>query len=287
MSNSDKNQIESALEAGEVLAALAPRMATLAHPEIPEIEIPIILDSTGTPLVFEAALATLDARADGPRRRKGTHRFTEVVSLIDYAKRYGNPAEAIVYADTAALAFVIVFDEHPPGNDVADAAWREHRASYACPRSPEWLAWTALDGKAMTQEAFADFIEGRLEDLATGDGFPRATDVLTMARNLMIRTKGTFQREFNPTNGDSVLVNKTETDTGSTPIPRAFLLGIPVFEGGERYSVEARVRFGFVEGRPAFSFTMHRRKEIERDAFQAVRSQIAIATGIAVLAGSA
>ncbi len=287
MSNSEKNQIEAALEAGNLAAQIALRVTNLTHPEIPEIEIPICLSAEGEALVFKDALAEFDRRADGPRRRTGVQRFSEVDSLIDYVKRFANPAEAIVYANTADLSFVVVFDEHPPGNDVGDASWREHRASYACPRSPEWLAWSGFDGAQMTQAKFADFIESRLEDIATAEGFPRASDVLTMARNLMIRTKGTFQREFNPTNGDSVLVNKTETDTGSTPIPRAFLLGIPVFEGGARYSVEARVRFGVSDGGAAFSFTMHRRKEIERDAFAEVRAKIAAATGVVVLAGTA
>lgn len=111
-------------------------------------------------------------------------------------------------------------------------------------------------------------------------------EMLKVARELHIRTKGTFQREVNPTTGDFILVNKNETETGSTVIPRAFALAIPVFEGGERYQVEARVRFQLTGSGPMFSFTMHRRAEIERDAFDGVRQIIAVGTERPVLAGT-
>ena len=61
---------------------------------------------------------------------------------------------------------------------------------------------------------------------------------------------------------------------------------VVVFEGGVRYSVECRVRFAITEGVPAFSFTMHRRKEIERDAFNAVRLKVGEQTKRLILAGT-
>lgn len=283
------DNIATAIEAGTSLAGIGPRVTFIAHPSDDGNKIPIALvqgsECNDEIEVLTEALAILDGRAPGPRRREGTIVLTEVDSFIAYAKRYGGE-RTIVYAHTDSLAFVAVLDDHPAGPSPTDTAWRGHRARYACPKSPEWLAWTALDGVAQPQDKFADFIEGRLEDLATGDGFPKATDVLQMARNLLINTKGTFQRQLNPTTGDSILVNKTETETGSTVIPRAFLLGIPVFEGGARYQVEARVRFGFSDGRPAFTYTMHRRKEIERDAFGELRATVHFATTFPVLAGS-
>jgi uncharacterized protein YfdQ (DUF2303 family) len=291
--------LNEALCAGVQLAGITPRLGFIEHPDRvgqPGAKIPVALvteiDDEGAPVtsvkVLTGVIEEMDKRAPGPRRRTGSVRLTDEDSFIAFVNRWGS-VDTVIYADTSALAFAAVLDDHPIGDDInglAASRWREHRATYACPRSPEWQAWTANDEKWLTQTAFADFIEARLEDMVKADACAAPLDVLQMARQLHIRTKGTFQREVNQTTGDSILVNKTETETGSTVIPRAFAIAIPVFEGGERYQIEARVRFGFVEGVPRFSYTLHRRKEIERDAFGAVRRKIDSATGRLVLAGT-
>ena len=63
-----------------------------------------------------------------------------------------------------------------------------------------------------------------------------------MARDLQIHTRGTFTKKLHPTTGDFALVCKQETEASSTPIPRAFLVALPVFEGGPLYQLEARIR---------------------------------------------
>lgn len=234
--------------------------------------------------VFADALEHLEARQPSPARRKGSHTLHELDSLIVHVNRYKND-DAIAWANAGAAQIVVVFNDHPSGDH--RAAWRDHRATYTCPKSPEWLAWTALDGVPMPQDKFADFVESRLEDLSQhSDGLPKPLEVLAMARNLIIRSKGTYERQLNPTTGENLLVSKTENETTSTAIPRAFGLAIPVFENGAKYAVEARVRLAMTEGKPMFSFVLHRRKEIERDAFGDVRKAIAEQTGIVVLAGT-
>jgi uncharacterized protein YfdQ (DUF2303 family) len=288
--------LNEALCAGVQLAGITPRLGFIEHPDRvgqPGAKIPVALvteiDDEGAPVttvkVLTDVIEEMANGAPGPRRRTGSVRLTDEDSFIAFVNRWCS-VDTVIYADTAALAFTAVLDDHPAGAEAAETRWREHRATYACPRSPEWQAWTANDEKWLTQTAFADFIEARLEDMVKADACAAPLDVLQMARQLHIRTKGTFQREVNPTTGDSILVNKTETETGSTVIPRAFAIAIPVFEGGERYQIEARVRFGFVEGSPRFAYTLHRRKEIERDAFGAVRRKIDTATGRLVLAGT-
>lgn len=286
------NILETALGAAREHANIDTRIDDLAHPDDAETTIPVFLE-TGDGLTRvvagKEALELLDSRLPGPRRREGAVRLTEVLSLIDYVNRYGD-SNTVVYANTKELAFTAVLDEHPPGPGAPKAgvgtAWRKFRALYACPRSSEWIAWTQCDGAQMKQEQFADFLEARLEDMAAIDGYPKPIEVLAVARQLNIRTKGEFRREINPTNGDAILVCKSETDTGSTQIPRAFAIVIPVFEQGARYQVEARVRFALVGGVPMFSYTLHRRAEIERDAFGEVRGKIAADTGRLVLAGT-
>lgn len=277
---SDNDNIQSALQAGRDLAGIAPRLSV-----VDDIPVALVDTSEGTEVhALVDVLRVADERAAGPRDRRGVVQLSELDSLIAYVQRYKS-AHTIVWADLAAFRVEAVFNDHPQGPLNTDAGWRNHRALYMCPRSPEWIAWTSNDGSPMKQEAFADFIESRLEDLRAADTYPKPLDVLQMARNLSIRTKGTFERSINPTTGDGVLVAKTETDASSTVIPRAFALGIPVFEGGTVYQIEARVRFSVSEGRAAFSYTLHRRKEIERDAFADIRNKVQAATSVLLLAG--
>lgn len=283
MSNSEQNQIESAIAAGALAATLDERIGEVAHPELETVRIPVAVNSEGDVVPLHDVIKELDERLPWPRRRAGHTRLTDAESLIAFVKRWGD-ANTVIYANTNAMAFAVVMNDAPAGP--TGAAWRDHRADYACPRSPEWVAWTSLDAKALTQTQFADFLEERLADLVAADGFPRPMDMLAVARALNIKTKGTFQREMNPTNGDYLFVHKSETTEDSTQIPRAFLLAVPVFEGGPRYQIEARVRFVINEGRPAFSFVLHRRAEIERDAFNEVRTTIASGTSTLVLSGT-
>lgn len=273
------------------------RITEIEHPDAPQDgdgpAVPVVLVTTrdgdvATTTVELAGevLAELDKRMPGPRRRQGRVSLQDVASFCDYLKRYADPVQAVVYADVQRMTFEAVLNEHPSGDDEDITGWRDFRAGYACPRSSEWLAWTSKDGQGMRQDEFADFLEARLEDMTTGDGMPKPVEVLAVARQLHIKTKGTFQREINPTNGDNILVHKTETETGSTQIPRAFAVAIPVFEGGERYQVEARVRFAIGERGPVFSYTLHRRAEIERDAFSGVRLVVASATGLPIYSGT-
>lgn len=292
---SDSDNAKTILEAGAKLAGAEPRVMWLGNHNDPSVMVPVALvttDGCGRIAVIGDALTELDKRAGGPLRRTGIVKLTEVDSFISFIGRWGGEA-TVVYADTAALGFVAVLNDHPVGDGNGITAWRDHRVEYACPRSPEWIAWTAVDGEAMRQTEFADFIESRLEDIVqptSEDGginhiFPRPLELLEMSRNLHIHTKGTFQRTVDPTTGSYTLINKSEHEVGSTVIPRAFAIAIPVFEGGSRYELEARIRFVLGEAGPAFSFALHRRVEIERVAFGAVRDQVGKETARQVLAG--
>ncbi len=273
---------QAAVDAGRQTASASSRVTWLEHPLDKNIRVPVAIFPDGAiGIIDDASVALVEMYEHRPRI--GTTPLTEVDSFIALLNRLGSE-QTVVYADTAKLAFTAVLDDHPA--DPTTTAARQHRATYACPRSPQWLAWTELDGKQQTQTQFADFVESHLEDMIGAQGFPMPTEVLQMARNLHVLTQGEFRREINPTNGDSVFVCKTQTDAKSTQIPRAFMLAIPVFDGGDRYQVEARVRFTLASGAPSFSYTLHRRAEIERDAFAEVRAKVAKETGRLVLAGT-
>lgn len=284
--------VAAILTLGQEHADINLRLAEISHPDDDSVTVIATRehgdDGSDCVVLATAVMEALDQRMPGPRARKGSHLIAELESLVSYVNRYKSD-DTLAWANVDGFRIEVVLDDHPAGARVEAfkrTAWRQHRAVYTCPRSPEWKAWTGLDGNPLAQEQFADFIEARLEDIRGGEGYPKPLDVLHMARHLVMHQKGTFERKIDPTNGNGILVNKVENETGSTVIPRAFLLGIPVFEGGAHYQVEARVRFAIAEGRPTFSYTLHRRKEIERDAFGDVRTKFHSATAVPVLAGS-
>ncbi len=293
----ETRDIAAAVIAGQQAATVADRVTDV---EALGIGIPVAVQRDGAVHVLKEALATAESLMVEPVRRKGHVTLTEVDSFNAYVNRFKTPGRTVVYASTAQRRLTAVLDEMRegavPDPDVETdwqagrAGWREHRASYTCPLAPEWKTFTAAASKDMSQSAFGDFIEANMEYLASSvtDGYPPPGDVLQMARSLVINSKGTFSRKLNPTTGESSLVCETDHGAESTKIPRAFALALRVFEGGEAYQVEARLRFAMLNGTtPSFSFTMHRQAEIELQAFTDVREAVVKATGVPLFAGEA
>lgn len=228
-----------------------------------------------------------DARAPAPRAREGVAHHVELDSFIAHAKRFAD-ADSVVWADPSGPSLTAVLDYHRAGGDGAPR-WGRHRAVYTCPLSEQWRVWTAKDGAPFSQDAFADFIEERMRDLAPP---PKESDIaqpaklVEIGRLLRVHAKSTFEREINPTTGEFSMVSKTEHDKSSTKIPRGFLLQIPIFDAGRPVQVEARLRFKIDGGRPSFSFLLVDVKHVLRAGFAEVRSAVAEGTGLPIFAGS-
>ena len=286
-----QQMLTDAYSAGKISGDVMQRLALLEHASTgTAIPVRFVETDDGSRIELADDIGQyMERNRRAPLRRKGTTVLSELGAFCAFVSRYKSEASAI-YADVEQMTLTCVFNEAPAGEVLA--AWRDHRAVYAAPRSPAWIEWTRLDGREMDQDSFADFIEAHLEHLITGRDvdakpYPAPVEVLQMARDLTVLTKGTFKRTVNPTNGSMILECKNEEDTGSTVIPRAFLIGIPVFDGGAPYQVECRIRMQMQNGRPMFRYQMHRRTEIERDAFLEVRLTAADQTALPLFAGKA
>lgn len=263
-------------------ASIEQRLQVIA--ETDPTHVPVFVDGSGqVRFAREVADAIASART-APPRRSGNLWLTELDSFIGAVNRW-KTKNTVVLADSKSFGLTAVYNAAPEGGDASAAGWGDDLAHYTCPRSDEWKAWTEREGKPMNQEAFANFVDERLADLTSSKGYPAPLEVLEMARNLLVRQQGTFQRTIDPTTGTGTLICKTEHGAESTKIHRAFMLALSVFEGGQKYGVEARVRFSLSEGRAAFAFDLHRRGEIERDAFGDVRKAVVDGCTVPVLAG--
>lgn len=279
MSTTEDNGIQSAIEAGAAACAITPRVWMVG-------DVPVVLTNSAQALrVPTEAIALLDKRAVAPRRRSGLSEHAELTSFIAWVNRFKSEHSAL-FADSVALRLTAVMNYHPAGGDPEIAAWGDHCAGYECPLEERWKLWAGNSGILSPQERFAQFIEDHFEDLTSGEGYPNPPEVLEMARTLQVHTDGRFTRQLDARTGDFQIVCKQETKSATIEIPRAFLLAIPVFEAGEVWRVEARMRCRVEGGTPMLGYELHRASEIVREAFGAVRHEAEKQTGLTLFAGS-
>lgn len=245
--NENTHDVAAALEAGIAIAKIEDR--TNFHD-----------DTTGIPYVLvpkdmrievpKAAIELSDARAATPRARMGTAQHDELDSFIAHVNRFKDNASAI-FADIQAVRLTAVLDYHPSGP--SGARWGRHRPERGRRRVGRCRAARGArrDGP---QPHRPD--QGRV--LAPGERDHRR--------------------------GEPHLEARERVDLHE--VPRAFVLGIPVFEGGTLYAIEARVRFAMREGKPSFSYSLYQHEKVLKDAFGEVRAKVAADTSLPVFAGS-
>lgn len=164
---------------------------------------------------------------------------------------------------------------------VGNAGWADFTAGYNCPLSREWKRWNlhsqhAAESnakKGMRQEEFMQFLEDNLPDISR----PEAAVLLAAVRSFEAKKDVKFKSSQRAENGDIVFAYSEETSQaeGKVSLPEAFELTIPVFEGGNNYVIEARLRFRIKDGGLALWYELVRPHKVLEHAFNTVRAQIA------------
>ncbi len=214
-----------------------------------------------------------------PKRREGTASFTRIESLIDHVNRFSSPESALFAIDDMTKPrLTAVLDYHErvnepvsigavTHNEEAKPAFGVHRATFAFPLSPEWLAWNAMNKKAMDNIDFAEFLEDHFVEVAyvhantvlhedidkllgaygraslgTPNSLFALTEGLTIAEHVVVGAHTKLA------NGASQLTIKTE-QTGAVnargetvEVPAAFIINIPIFAHGEPQQIAVRLR---------------------------------------------
>lgn len=282
---SEESDIGQAIAAGEQQASIEKRYTSFG---VGEREIPVVLVPEGFNLqVPHEALKRALKLEKAPLRLAGQAKHQELDSFIAHLNRFKD-SSSVVWADPAGVALMAVLNYHegPVG-----PRWCDHRSTYACPLSRQWQLWMGAAGASFNQDQFADLLEENAADLASpedGDqsGAVAPARLMDVARSLRVHSKSTFERSVNVTTGESSLVAKVENSETSTRVPTAFMLGIPVFEAGEGYRLEARLRLRMENGRPLFSFVIPAALAAKTLAFNEVRDRVAKETGLPVYAGT-
>lgn len=227
----------------------------------------------------------IDEYAKRPDRREGVAQLESLGSLIDHANRFKDVNSAL-FATTVPPTLTTVFDYHEQGEPEATARFRKHRGVYRFPYSEEWETWNRVAEYSMSQEAFAELLEDRIDDIVDpstpsdeskefvkrlGLTLAGPAKLLTLSRGLSIKVDSKVSAYTNPSSGRGSITweeEHSDEEGDALEIPGGFFLGIPVFKHGEMYSVPVRLRYRVRQKQVAWILKLHRIDAVFRDAFE-------------------
>lgn len=219
---------------------------------------------------------------DMPARKIGTATVRDAASFLAYFEKHADPSTE-VYADSERLTITAVLDAHSS----EAPRWGDHRLLLALRTTEAWSQWKALDGKLVTQAAFAEFLEDHLPELLE----PSAADMLEISQSIQGVTKAEFTAGTRLATGQRQL-SYVETTTakagqkGQLTIPETFVIGLVPFDGSEGYRLTARLRYRIArDGELSMGYKLDRPGDILRTAFTDVTTAIGEQIDVPVLNG--
>lgn len=228
-----------------------------------------------------------------PARKHGTVTLNDsesFVAVVNDQKSESTRLFSIIDPPT----FTAVFNHTALGT-----GWGDHRADYSAPLAPEWKAWTGKDGAKMNQVDIAQFIENNLLDVAfiAPDaaarelGSPDGATLLEICRTLQAKKKVDFKSSVRLADGSTQFTYDEDVQgsavKGTLAVPEQFSLGIPVFENGEKWRVDVRLRYRIADGgQLTMWLELIRPHKVIEQAVKDLREKIAAATELQILNGS-
>ncbi|WOI34738.1 DUF2303 family protein [Tritonibacter scottomollicae] len=307
-------------------------MEKLGHHD--EIETPEGLDLTKPHLVtvpshrkIEDLTAKHLAAAEHlkPTRRKGTARFDDLQSLIDWTNRNkGETSVLFAKPDLQAPTITCVADYHAGGaadplNPDGDPSARHchHRAIYDFPLSEEWKAWTAISGEPMLKDELGEFIEANAKDIMDptpaiiagkeGDKnqtwenrliqtaqqiegrYGQLTQLLQMSRQFQVYETSDLKVVSNRDTGESEIqfLNEHKGPDGQPlKIPNLIIIAIPVFMGGAAYRMPVRFRYRKAGSTVRFILSVYNPEKAFEAAFKEAVEEATEQTGLPTFRGT-
>ncbi len=206
-----------------------------------------------------------------PRMKTGNHTVADFSSFAAYLNKHGIPDETEISAHETEGVFSAVID----AGDSGEAGWRRHLVKLDLTASDEWKTWSALSGKLLTQEQFAEFIEDNARNVVT----PTSAELLEVAQSLQVKRgvdfeSGTRLADGNVQFGYRETTTATAGTAGTLTIPATLDLALAPFRGGAPYRVPATFRYRLQEKRLALGFKLQNADQIRREAFAEIAKQV-------------
>lgn len=223
----------------------------------------------------------LEELLSDPVRKRGDTNLRDAASFVSVVNDQKSDATRL-YSTIDPPSFKAVFNDTAAG-----PGWRDHTAVYNAPLSPEWRTWVGSSGRQVTQADFAQFIETNLPDIAEPDG----AVVLEVSRTLEAKKKVNFASSLRLSDGSTQFTYEEDVQgsaqKGQLKVPDVFVLAIPVFENGDLWRIEAKLRYRIGDaGRLAIWYELVRPHKVIEAAVKDLREKIAADTGLSILVGS-
>jgi len=250
----------------------------------------------------------LDKYLTAPERRQGTAVVTQLNSFIDHVNRFKDN-DSVIFAnnDMNNPSLTAVIDYHKAGFE-GDPRFGEHRTHYKFPVSKEWAAWIRQDGESFEQADFAAFIEDRIGDVLhpsdgdtdaneklkelaalLGGNFAGPSTLVALSKNLHINEASRVKNSNNLSTGETSIIYETEhLDEQGAPVkvPNMFLIGVPIFVGGDIYRIAVRLRYRIRNGKISWSYNLYRIENVFEDAFDGACKEAKERTELPLYLGS-
>jgi uncharacterized protein YfdQ (DUF2303 family) len=268
-----------------------------------EGDVPVAVVPEGKSL--QSVKKLLDEYATAPDRITGTAHLRDEASFIAHVNEQKELTTRIFCEPTASPpTFTAVYDYHDVVNGEQRPAFGAHRAVWPLTMSKEWTAWLSQAGKSMSPQDFAEFLELRVPDVYWGDQQSDYTKLLVqqlelrlatpsaliaLSRNLAVNVDVQVRQAQTLSSGEiAITYVEQHKDGEGQPIrvPNAFLIAIPVIQGGPAYQLLARLAYRIREGKVTWSYQLHRTDLAFDAALKEIGERVALETARTVFLGS-
>lgn len=235
----------------------------------------------------ERGTETIDlAKHNGvPARKTGTVLVFDAASLSDLLAANAIPGATTLYInpDAERPAIVAVIN----GNGAAGPGHGDFKIGISFRETPQWKKWRAIDGKLLDQEAFAEFIEENLADIAS----PSGADLLEIVTYLQATRTVDFKSGVKLGSGAVQFQNLESVDAkvgaGEIEVPTEFTVALAPIFGVQPFAIVARFRFRIQDGRLKLGFKLQRIEDVMTQTIAGIEAAIVLPDGTTKVYGIA
>lgn len=208
-----------------------------------------------------------------PTSKRGVYLPADVDSFVQYVKRHHDKERTTIWVHPESGHIAAILDDVSP-----DApAWRRHRVELRLRMTSEWRYWLEQNNRMMSQEDFAEHIEGGLTEIHE----PDAAVMLEIAQTFHATTHAQFRSSTRLHSGEQRLqydeeVKAAAGTAGDLTVPTTLKLAISPFVGEEPYAVAARIRFRLNAGRLTLGYRLDRPEAVVRDSLDKVAERLTL-----------
>jgi uncharacterized protein YfdQ (DUF2303 family) len=268
--NTTLDNIEALIDAGKAMGSpLAPVQFRHGRSTAPAVIVPQGYEVRELPLAPEL-----------PNQVNVNLDLDNVESFTEYLNTY-KTAHTKLFALPATGAVLAIIDYHSPVMGPAGVNPCCHRVQLVPRRTAEWKAWIGKNGKQMSQDEFANFIEQWAPLVAYA---PDPATLLELASNLEATKSVRFKSAKRMSDGNREFAYAEDVNGtikgGTMPIPESIRLALTRCYGEDPSHLEAKLRYRINEGNLVMWFDILRLDDVEEAAMGHLIDAIKRDTGI-------